>query len=293
MASKREATFQLPFTKSTSVNPQHFFNFGNIIATEKIDGVNAQIDVRFAPDGAASVTFGNRVGLADGSGSGVFGVGHQDILIRYYNELLLAAEWLMQKDGQDNGDVNANRPQGVAYYGEIYGGFYNGSSNGTLVKVGPQYSPNTEIAIFDVFVNGSWLSWDRVIELCSKFKLPRVPELFRGDVTQFLELFEVETLQSRVASELHNLNAIPPCPAEGAVIRPLDHTEDNCTKRLNLKRSAMCKQSIAFQLHSTAGNNLSSNSFLSYGREDGKEELFDLNPMEEHAETIVKGQAVS
>lgn len=217
----------MAYPSLTQFRSKHVDNYGLVVVTEKIHGANAQITVKKGADGESVVSFGKRSGWV-GDGENFFG--HQKIVDQYRENVIRAAQELVEMDGQSHV---------VRFFGEIYGGCYNKVCKGPKVQRGVEYSPETEFAVFDVVVDGHWKDWDDVLEICKRHRLPNPPEIYRGSITEFLKLFDVEKFSSCVAKNLHGLEEIPACDAEGVVIRSLTaKTSGYWEDRLKLKRSS-------------------------------------------------------
>ena len=217
----------MPYPSLTQFRTKYVNNYDEVVASEKIHGANVQLEVRTNGGDAPVIRFGKRSGWV-GEDEKFFG--YQKIVTQYREQLFRATNELVGYDHDSHL---------VRFFGEIYGGVYNKVCKGPKVQRGVDYSPETELAIFDVVVDGNWLDWDNVIDICKRHALPTPPEIYRGTLTQFLKVFDVEKFSSCVAKNLHGLEDIPPCDAEGVVIRPLKATTEGVwDERLKLKRTS-------------------------------------------------------
>lgn len=125
----------------------------------------------------------------------------------------------------------------VAVYGEVYGGVYNHPDvpkiqGYTKVQQEVQYCPENRFAAYDIEIDGVPLGWDTVIDLCSKFDIPLVPELERGE-------FETLLMSDTVFPDpLHEKFGLPPIEgnlAEGWILKPVNEQRFHNGERIILK----------------------------------------------------------
>jgi Rnl2 family RNA ligase len=106
----------------------------------------------------------------------------------------------------------------VRVYGELYGGAYPGYKNNMpAVQKGIYYAPYNDFIIFDISINGSYISYDMVVAYCSTVGLQYIRELARG------KLDDLRTMSSEFEStiyELHGLEKVKDNFAEGYILKP-------------------------------------------------------------------------
>ena len=116
--------------------------------------------------------------------------------------------------------LTKNPEDEVRFYGEFYGGLYNGatSKDAMRIQISVDYSPNNEFVIFDIVHGERVLPWEDVKDLCERYKLPIVPQIFEGMWENF-DPGTVKDLTSKVPSLLHDLTKVSNPACEGVVIR--------------------------------------------------------------------------
>lgn len=113
----------------------------------------------------------------------------------------------------------------INLFGEGYGS--------GIQKVGSSYRPDNGFVLFDVNINGSWLSRDKVIEVAQELQIDVVPEVSHG-TTLSIMLDHMMNRGSRIPSAWENVEI------EGLVGRPLggllyDRRNNRITTKLKYK----------------------------------------------------------
>ena len=144
----------MPYPSLTQFRTKYVTDYDEVVASEKIHGANVQLEVRTNVGDAPVIRFGKRSGWVD-EDEKFFG--HQKIVTQYRDQLFRATNELVGNDHESHV---------VRFFGEIYGGIYNKVCNGPKVQRGVDYSPETEVAIFDIVVDGKGLDWDSVLNIC-------------------------------------------------------------------------------------------------------------------------------
>ena len=134
-------------------------------------------------------------------------------------------------------ELTKNPEDEVRFYGEIYGGLYNGatSQDAMRIQISVDYSPNNEFVIFDIVHGERVLPWEDVKDLCKRYKLPIVPQIFEGMWENF-DPDTVEGLTSKVPSLLHDLTKVSNPACEGVVIRHDDGSNSGWGSRCKVKQ---------------------------------------------------------
>lgn len=96
--------------------------------------------------------------------------------------------------------------QGLCLYGEGYGA--------KIQKGGGNYNKGNSFRLFDVWIDGCWLEWDKVEEFAEKLEISTVPSLGIVSIETAI-LMVKEKRYSSVAQEEGFIN----CEAEGIVAR--------------------------------------------------------------------------
>ncbi len=169
-----------------------------VVATEKIHGTNFRV---FFPEGIKSVDE-----VEYGGRNEEFGTGETSFYggrpVRWFKEQRDLLERMMET-------FAAFGFAGVTVFGEAFG---------AGVQKGIRYTTDDRILFraFDIAVAESFLSYDLFGEICEKAKLPRVPEIWRGEPSRaafdaLLEKNSVEAERNGVTAETNI--------SEGVVIR--------------------------------------------------------------------------
>jgi Rnl2 family RNA ligase len=132
----------------------------------------------------------------------------------------------------------------VTVIGEIYGGHYPGakSSDPRTVRVqkGVDYCPDNAFVAFDIVVDGTLVTRTTFDEAMAHTSdaLQAAPVLLRtADLDEALS-FDVETLQSRIPVDVHQLDPLANNVAEGVVIAPSEpHFLPNGKRAIFKKKS--------------------------------------------------------
>lgn len=106
----------------------------------------------------------------------------------------------------------------VTFFGEGYG---------SKIQNGDLYRPDVSFILFDVMINGNYMSRDTVEELAETFGLEVVPVLFEGTLDE-----GVAFVKSKPQS------TIGTAPMEGVVARPKVELQDRCGNRIIVKIKA-------------------------------------------------------
>lgn len=170
------------------------------LVTEKVDGTNMR--VIFEPAALdRCVVIAGRTDRAQI---------HPDLL-RHMEDTFTEAK-LFDAFADDSGIG----PARVVLFGEGYGP--------GIQKAGVSYGGNKRFILFDVNVDGHWLSWDNVCDVAEKLGVPTVPVLGRG-----VSLAEAEALvaKSELLSDSEHI--------EGIVVRTDPYLFDGRGKRVMFK----------------------------------------------------------
>jgi len=136
---------------------------GRWLVTEKVDGMNMRII--WEPDSDLDPRIYGRTDRAQIPG---------DLLAvmrdTFTYETMMSA--FSSYTELEDGTVGHVRPESVILFGE---GFGPG-----IQKAGAAYGGEKRFVLFDVVVDGHWLSWDNVEDVARKLGAPTVPVLARG-----------------------------------------------------------------------------------------------------------------
>lgn len=135
-------------------------------------------------------------------------------------EQILSPEKLAEILPIEHDEEGNEKPFMVRIYGEGYGN--------KIQKCGKSYISNdTDFIVFDININGYWLEWDDVVELCHKLNLKHVTLI--GEMT----IKEAEDMVIKgftsLSSEDKNLMA------EGLVLRPKIQLFNKMKERIMVK----------------------------------------------------------
>lgn len=172
---------------------------GTWYATEKVHGAN--FSVILTPEG--DTLYASRNGVL---GEDEAFYNHKDVINRIIEDL---------HDVQTNLFIGKT----VQFFGEIFGGSYLGttSQGSKRCQKGVQYSCNNNFLIFDIVVDGLYLPFSGVIEVCKEYFLPIVPVLHKGTYEECLE--HSNKFVTKVPN-LYKLQEIDDNFCEGLVIKP-------------------------------------------------------------------------
>ena len=114
--------------------------------------------------------------------------GAQKVLEKYQNQVEQLYKMLNGEDKKENTteiDENNANETSLAIFGELFGGSYPHESvarvkNVQRIQSGVFYSPDIDFYVYDICVNGSFLSVDRCNELFAKNGFFYAKTLFRG-----------------------------------------------------------------------------------------------------------------
>jgi Rnl2 family RNA ligase len=190
----------------------YILHFGQkeMVMTEKLHGSNGQIKIILNTDGTITKQLGRRNDWIKAKE-------------KFYNFQTTVAKI---DDGIDNMVRAIARSHGVnnmeiVIFGEIFGGGYDGKSNGIQCQNGVHYCPENDFAVFDITINGNFQAWDIVKNLCSTHGLRHVPEINRGLFLNVTNMFNPNDFKS-IVSQQYGLPYIEgPKTTEGVVIREL------------------------------------------------------------------------
>jgi Rnl2 family RNA ligase len=198
-----------------------------VCVLEKVHGSNGSYNIK--PDGSYSV--GKRTSyLVEGD--------------KFCNGFRIGEKYKTEMMGVVS-ELTQSPEDSVRFYGEFYGGLYNKTtrSGATKVQTKVDYCPDNAFVVFDIVSNVSdmkcVLPWDRVKELCQKYGLPHVPELYRGKWADLKKTLDVETLTSKVPLELHGLSDVSDPACEGVIIRHDSDDNDGWGLRCKWKQTWM------------------------------------------------------
>jgi len=111
----------------------------------------------------------------------------------------------------------------LAIYGEIFGGNYPHQSvrkiqDASVVQKGVYYYPDNDFIIFDVVIDGKFLTWDEIKKFGFSYDFIVVPEIARGTFDDVIKTPEV------FADPVYRQYGLPPIEnnlSEGLVIKPV------------------------------------------------------------------------
>jgi Rnl2 family RNA ligase len=169
-----------------------------VVATEKIHGTNFRV---FFPEGMKSIEeiqYGGR-NEEFGTGDGSFYGGRP---VKWFKDQRDLLERMMET-------FASYAFSGVTVFGEAFG---------AGVQKGIRYATDDKVLFraFDIAVGENFLTYDLFIEICEKAKLPRVPEIWRGEPS--LKAFDALLEKNSVEAERNGV-ALETNVSEGVVIR--------------------------------------------------------------------------
>lgn len=105
---------------------------------------------------------------------------------------------------------------------ELFGGSYPHKDvpinhKASAIQKGVYYSPDTELMVFDIRIDGTYCGVDEVVRLCEIYKIPFIPIRYRGSYEECLKY--PNAFQSSI-SDVLGLPSIPDNTCEGVVIKP-------------------------------------------------------------------------
>lgn len=121
----------------------------------------------------------------------------------------------------------------VTVFGEIFGGRYNGVSNGPVIQKGVDYAPYNEFFVFDLMLDGVFLDFTSAIRTLRAFNFIPAPILFSGSLKDCLE-YEHE--YNTKVPELLGLEPLENNICEGNIIRPTKNLFLHGGARIILKK---------------------------------------------------------
>lgn len=148
--------------------------------TEKIDGTNIRVDYRQSPSDGVNIRFGGRTDNAQIS-----------------TKLLDSLQSTFAKEFF----LNAALPD-LTLYGEGYGA--------GIQKGGGNYQLEQSFVLFDVLIDGWWLSRDNVNDIARKLKIKSVPTIGHGTLYDAIDI-----VKNELKSQWGDFEA------EGIVARPV------------------------------------------------------------------------
>lgn len=157
------------------------------LVTEKVDGMNMRVIWRPYPLSEESDPNGELLIYGRSDKAQITGDLAAYMRETFTYERLVETFGLDELDSGPMGDGDSwvlRLPEEVVLFGE---GFGPG-----VQKAGHAYGGAKRFILFDVVVNGHWLTWDNVVDVAQKLGIPHVPVLARG--------VDLETAKSFVQS---------------------------------------------------------------------------------------------
>lgn len=107
-----------------------------------------------------------------------------------------------------------HRHHQVVVYSELYGG---------NIQKGMRYHDTETILVFDIRVDDTFLSYQKMQALCRSHDIPSVPLIQQGTLDELIVSFreKLEKFNSQVPQCIHQKN-VDDAPAEGVILRPLN-----------------------------------------------------------------------
>lgn len=175
----------------------------NIIITEKIHGSNFSIYIEVSNELELNIKYARRLGFISPQESFYKNI-HLKVMEKYIPNI---EKYIKTQPNLKNSLIRI--------VGELYGGWLNNQTEEgyqAIMKSNySNYSLTNDFIVFDIIINNVWQTWDNIIDLCSKFQLQHVPELYRGKWKN--HRISIELLNSKLSQSTTNT------PAEGVVIR--------------------------------------------------------------------------
>lgn len=183
-----------------------------VVVTEKLHGTN--MTVAFGPgleEGEEAFVCSRNLALKEDSVNVYWRATRQFDLI----EKLKAALVLDENNSWINGKETI-KVENISLHGEVIGvqDLKYGLDGG-----------NIEFRAFDIMVNGQFLDWDNFNSICVLFRIPRVPELYRGPYN-YDKIVEITKGKTTVAGG-HIM--------EGGVVRPVKERKTSTGDRAQFK----------------------------------------------------------
>lgn len=180
------------------------------VLVEKIHGSNSAF-VYQCQDGSPSYQLARRNGLVPNNELQSFfniGKAYQSFVER----LQQLCESACYELGLDH------RQHKVVVYSELYG---------NKIQKGMRYHDSESILVFDVRVGNTFLSYEKMSELCALHQLPAVPLIQQGTLDELISGFQgqLEGFHSQVPQKIHQKD-VTDAPAEGVILRPLRLDDD-------------------------------------------------------------------
>lgn len=179
------------------------------ILQEKLHGSNSCF-IHEYQNGTPEIKLGRRNGLVpEKELKSFFNIG--EAYRPYMQSLTNLVEAVCYERGLDY------RNHRVTIYSELYG---------NNIQKGMLYHEKETIAVFDIRVDNTFLSYQDVEKQCYRHSLPLAPMVMKGTLDKLVPLFRplLEDMKSIVPNMLHNQN-IMDAPAEGVIVRPYDMEE--------------------------------------------------------------------
>ena len=139
-----------------------------VVMTEKLHGSNGQIKIILNKDGTITKQLGRR---NDWIKPKEKFYNFQTIIAKIDEGIDIMVRTIARIHGVDTIEI--------VIYGEIFGGAYDGKSNGIQCQKGVHYCSENDFAVFDITINGNFQTWDIVKDLCTTHGFSHVPEINR------------------------------------------------------------------------------------------------------------------
>lgn len=157
--------------------------------------------------------------------------GAQKVLEKYQNQVENLYKMLNNEDKKENqndtNSANDTNPAKLAIFGELFGGSYPHKGvervkNVQKIQSGVFYNPDIDFYVYDICVNGSFLSVDRCNELFAKNSFFYAKTLFRGAFEEALKYPNEFLTTIPFWLDLPEMDdPIAPNICEGVVIKPI------------------------------------------------------------------------
>ena len=209
-----------------------------VVATEKIHGTNFRVFFPAGMKSIAEVRFGGR--NEEFEGDGFYG-GRPVRWFKDQPELLQRMSDVLAAHGLND----------VTLFGEAFG---------AGIQKGVRYVSGDEVIFraFDVMVGENFVTYDLFTALCDEMKLPRVPEIWRGEPS--LAAFDA-LLEQNSAEAVKNGVALERNIAEGVIIRSTPLLRDVFGQWLIIKHKSEKFAEVSSAARPAAPNGASGQAF--------------------------------